>query len=155
MPFRAWGFKSPLRHTEKIQLTRAPALVNGFFGTRRKREMPRAYAPELRRRVIDLIEGGRSVAEVAAMVEPTEQTIYNRRNRHLVDTARRTPDRQSGLVSSMGSIGGCYDDVVVESFWGRVQTELLNRIHGSGWRRPQPTTPPQLHRDAPPRSSMR
>lgn len=43
--------------------------------------MPRAYAPELRRRVIDLIEGGRSVAEVAAMVEPTEQTIYNWWNR--------------------------------------------------------------------------
>ncbi len=51
--------------------------------------MPRAYAPELRRRVIDLIEGGRSVAEVAAIVEPTEQTIYNWWNRHLVDTGRR------------------------------------------------------------------
>lgn len=51
--------------------------------------MPRAYAPELRRRVIDLIEGGRSVAEVAAMVEPTKQTIYNWWNRHLVDTGRR------------------------------------------------------------------
>ena len=51
--------------------------------------MPRAYAHELRRRVIDLIESGRSVAEVAAMVEPTEQTIYNWWNRHLVDTGRR------------------------------------------------------------------
>jgi transposase len=51
--------------------------------------MPRAYAPELRRRVIDLIESGQSVAEVAAMVEPTEQTIYNWWNRHLVDTGRR------------------------------------------------------------------
>ncbi len=51
--------------------------------------MPRHYAPELRRRVIDLIESGRSVAEVAAMVEPTEQTIYNWWNRHLVDTGRK------------------------------------------------------------------
>lgn len=51
--------------------------------------MPRAYAPELHRRVVDLIESGRSVAEVAAMVEPTEQTIYNWWNRHLVDTGRR------------------------------------------------------------------
>ncbi len=51
--------------------------------------MPRTYAPELRRRVIDLIESGQSVAEVAAMVEPTEQTIYNWWNRHLVDTGRR------------------------------------------------------------------
>jgi transposase len=39
--------------------------------------MPGTHAPEFRRRVIDLIENGRSVAEVAAMVEPTEQTIYN------------------------------------------------------------------------------
>jgi transposase len=51
--------------------------------------MPRAYAPELRRRVIDLIEAGKTVAEVAAMVDPTEQTIYNWWNRHLVDTGRR------------------------------------------------------------------
>ena len=35
--------------------------------------------------------------------------------------------RESGLVPSMGSIGDCYDNAVIESFWGRVQTELLNR----------------------------
>lgn len=35
--------------------------------------------------------------------------------------------RQSGLVPSMGSIGDCYDNAVIESFWGRMQTELLNR----------------------------
>jgi transposase InsO family protein len=33
----------------------------------------------------------------------------------------------SGLVPSMGSIGDCYDNAMMESFWGRVQTELLNR----------------------------
>jgi transposase InsO family protein len=35
--------------------------------------------------------------------------------------------QESGLVPSMGSIGDCYDNAVIESFWGRVQTELLNR----------------------------
>jgi transposase InsO family protein len=35
--------------------------------------------------------------------------------------------RESGLVPSMGSIGDCYDNAVIESFWGRVQTELLDR----------------------------
>jgi putative transposase len=35
--------------------------------------------------------------------------------------------RASGLVPSMGSIGDCCDNAVIESFWGRVQTELLNR----------------------------
>jgi putative transposase len=35
--------------------------------------------------------------------------------------------KESGLVPSMGSIGDCYDNAVIESFSGRVQTELLNR----------------------------
>jgi putative transposase len=34
---------------------------------------------------------------------------------------------ESGLVPSMGSIGDCYDNGMMESFWGRMQTELLNR----------------------------
>jgi putative transposase len=35
--------------------------------------------------------------------------------------------KDAGLVASMGSIGDCYDNAVIESFWGRMQTELLNR----------------------------
>jgi putative transposase len=35
--------------------------------------------------------------------------------------------KRSGLVPSMGSIGDCYDNAVIESFWGRMQTELLDR----------------------------
>lgn len=35
--------------------------------------------------------------------------------------------KASGLVPSMGSVGDCYDNAVIESFWGRMQTELLNR----------------------------
>ncbi|WP_322857273.1 integrase core domain-containing protein [Mycobacterium shigaense] len=31
------------------------------------------------------------------------------------------------MVASKGSIGDCYDDAMIESFWGRMQTELLNR----------------------------
>ncbi|MDF2583788.1 MAG: putative transposase [Mycobacterium sp.] len=27
----------------------------------------------------------------------------------------------------MGSIGDCYDNAMIESFWGRMQTKLLNR----------------------------
>ena len=34
---------------------------------------------------------------------------------------------ESGLVPSMGTIGDCYDNAVIESFWGRMQTELLDR----------------------------
>ena len=35
--------------------------------------------------------------------------------------------QESGLVASMGSIGDCYDNAVIESFWARMQVELLNR----------------------------
>jgi transposase InsO family protein len=35
--------------------------------------------------------------------------------------------KRSGLVPSMGSVGDAFDNAVIESFWGRMQTELLNR----------------------------
>lgn len=35
--------------------------------------------------------------------------------------------KESGLLPSMGSIGDCYDNAMMESFWGRMQTELLDR----------------------------
>jgi transposase InsO family protein len=35
--------------------------------------------------------------------------------------------RRSGLLPSMGSVGDCYDNSMVEAFWGRMQVELLNR----------------------------
>jgi transposase InsO family protein len=35
--------------------------------------------------------------------------------------------RKAGLAPSMGTVGDAYDNVVIESFWGRLQTELLNR----------------------------
>jgi putative transposase len=33
----------------------------------------------------------------------------------------------SGLVPSMGSVGDCYDNAMIESFWSRMQVELLDR----------------------------
>jgi transposase InsO family protein len=35
--------------------------------------------------------------------------------------------RRLGLISSMGTVGDCYDNAPMESFWGSMQTELLNR----------------------------
>jgi transposase InsO family protein len=45
--------------------------------------------------------------------------------------------RRAGLLPSPGTIGDPYDNAVIESFWGRMQTELLNRQRwktGSNWR---------------------
>jgi putative transposase len=33
----------------------------------------------------------------------------------------------SGLMPSMGSVGDCFDNAVIESFWSRMQVELLDR----------------------------
>ncbi len=35
--------------------------------------------------------------------------------------------RDSGLVPSMGSVGDCFDNAMMESFWSRMQVELLDR----------------------------
>ena len=34
--------------------------------------------------------------------------------------------RSAGLVQSLGTVGDAYDNAMVESLWGRMQTELLN-----------------------------
>ncbi len=33
----------------------------------------------------------------------------------------------SGLLPSMGAVGSCFDNAMIESFWSRMQVELLNR----------------------------
>ena len=35
--------------------------------------------------------------------------------------------READLAPSIGAIGCPYDNAVIESFWGRMQVELLNR----------------------------
>jgi transposase InsO family protein len=34
--------------------------------------------------------------------------------------------RRHGLLESFGTVGDCFDNAVIESFWGRLQTELLD-----------------------------
>jgi transposase-like protein len=51
--------------------------------------MPRRYPPEFRRKVLDLLKAGRSVAEVSADLGVSDQTIYNWRNQELIDTGQR------------------------------------------------------------------
>jgi putative transposase len=34
--------------------------------------------------------------------------------------------KDSGLVPSMGSVGDCFDNAMMESFWSRMQVELLD-----------------------------
>src|SRR5213595_1863708 len=34
--------------------------------------------------------------------------------------------RKSGLLPSMGSVGDCYDNAMIEAFWSQMQVELLD-----------------------------
>ncbi len=48
--------------------------------------MPYCYPSEFRRKVLDLIASGRSVASIAADLGVSDQTIYTWRRQELVDT---------------------------------------------------------------------
>jgi transposase len=48
--------------------------------------IPYCYPSEFRRRVLDLVAGGRSVASIAADLGVSDQTIYTWRKQELIDT---------------------------------------------------------------------
>ena len=50
--------------------------------------MPYRYPPEFRRRVLDLIAAGRSVASIAVDLGVSDQTIYTWRKQELIDTGQ-------------------------------------------------------------------
>jgi transposase len=49
----------------------------------------RRYPVAFRRKVLDLIEAGRPVAEIAAQLDVSDQTIYNWRNQDQIDRGLR------------------------------------------------------------------
>ncbi len=51
--------------------------------------MPRRYPVEFRRKVLDLIEAGKPVAEIAVLLGVSDQTIYNWRNQDRIDQGLR------------------------------------------------------------------
>src|SRR4051794_21760075 len=50
--------------------------------------MPKRYPSEFRRKVLDLVAAGRRVAQVAADLDISEQTIYTWRHQELIDTGQ-------------------------------------------------------------------
>jgi putative transposase len=57
--------------------------------------------------------------------------IHSDRGAQFTSWAFTERAKASGLVPSMGSIGDCYDNAMIEAFWSRMQVELLNR---KSWR---------------------
>jgi transposase-like protein len=48
--------------------------------------MPKRYPEEFRRKVLDLVAAGRPVAQIAADLGISDQTIYGWRRQELIDT---------------------------------------------------------------------
>jgi transposase len=65
--------------------------------------MPRSYSPEFRREVLDLVDAGRPIRQIAHDLGISEQTIYVWRRQHLIDAGQRpgpTSEVQAELVAA-------------------------------------------------------
>ncbi len=51
--------------------------------------MAKSYPPEFRRKVLDLLRAGKSVADIARDVGISGQTVYSWRNQYLIDTGQK------------------------------------------------------------------
>lgn len=58
---------------------------------------------------------------------PTGVIIHSDQGVQFASWAFTDRAKQSGLLPSMGSVGDCYDNAMIESFWSRMQVELLDR----------------------------
>ena len=59
--------------------------------------------------------------------DPNGSTIHSDHGTQFTSWAFTQRARDAGLAVSMGSIGDCFDNAVIEAFWARMQVELLNR----------------------------
>jgi transposase InsO family protein len=59
---------------------------------------------------------------------PTSETvIHSDQGVQFASWAFTKRATDSGLLPSMGSVGDCYDNAMIEAFWSRMQVELLDR----------------------------
>ncbi|MTK04449.1 IS3 family transposase [Micromonospora sp. CP22] len=89
--------------------------------------MPRRYPPKFRRKVLDLLKAGRSVAELVRDLEISDQTIYNWRRQELIDTGQMpgvTSADQVELVAARRRIAELETELAVH----RRAAELLKEV---------------------------
>ena len=89
--------------------------------------MPRRYPPEFRRKVLDLLKSGRTVAEVASGLDVSEQTIYNWRNPEIIDTGQKpglSPIESAELAAARRRIAELESGLAIATR----STELLKSV---------------------------
>jgi transposase-like protein len=76
----------------------------------------RGYPPEFRRKVLDLVEAGRPVREVAHDLGISEQTVYAWRRQDLIDKGQlpgATSTEQAELLAARKRIGELETELAV------------------------------------------
>lgn len=86
--------------------------------------MPKRYPSEFRRRAVALVEGGRTVRQVALDLEIGEQTIYNWLRQHRIDTGQ-TPGTHSVESAELSAARRRINELEKELAATRRANELL------------------------------
>jgi len=89
--------------------------------------VPRSYPPEFRRKGLDITAAGRTIAQVAADLDISGQTIYNWRRQHLIDTGQMpgiTSSHQAELLAARKRIAELETELAIH----RRSAELLAKV---------------------------
>jgi transposase-like protein len=89
--------------------------------------VPKAYPAEFRRRVLDLVTAGRSVAQVADDLQISQQVIYTWRRQALID-AGQAPGLSSSETAELRSARRRIAQLEAELAIHRRATELLGKV---------------------------
>ncbi|MFI1276392.1 IS3 family transposase [Micromonospora sp. NPDC020751] len=90
-------------------------------------DVPRSYPPEFRRKVLDLLKVGRSVADLVRDLQISDQTVYTWRRQELIDTGQLpgiTSRDQVELVAARRRIAELETELAVH----RRAAELLKEV---------------------------
>ncbi|MFE4464055.1 transposase [Oerskovia sp. NPDC056781] len=87
----------------------------------------RGYPPEYRRKVLDLLESGRKVADVGRDLKFSEQTIYAWRRQNRIDKGLE-PGLTSGEKAELSAASKRIAELETELAIHRRGSELLGRV---------------------------
>lgn len=90
--------------------------------------MPKRYPEEFRRKVLDLVAAGRPVAQIAADLGVSDQTIYGWRRQELIDTGQ-LPGLNRGEQAELSAANKRIRELETEVAILKRARELLKEPH--------------------------
>ena len=75
----------------------------------------------------ELVTDALGMATLRRKPEPDTTILHSDHGSQYTSWAFGQRLRAAGLLASMGTIGDCYDNAMMESFWGTLQLELLDQ----------------------------